>query len=156
MDKVTQLSESIFNNDLSKSKDLIEEIIADKIVEKMQEKKIEIASAMFEGNPETKKMAKRIYRKIGKLSRDSGDRPRSITAAGRKLVSSMPSQQLRSILATEEQVTEQENPMVLRMRRHIRIAHPHQARERNLAKRQSFDRKIDSLKYKNMFKRKGT
>jgi len=156
MDKIKQLSESILNNDLVKSKDLIEQIISIKIQEKLQEKKIEIASLMFEGNPETKKVAKRIYRKLGKQSRDSGDNPRSITAAGRKLVSSLPSHQLRAMLATEEEVTEQENTRVISMRRHIRSAHPHLAREKNLANRQKFDRNVDSNARKSMFKIKGT
>nr|QMP83661.1 MAG: hypothetical protein [Caudoviricetes sp.] len=155
MDKIKQLSESILNNDLVKSKDLIEQIISIKIQEKLQEKKIEIASLMFEGNPETKKVAKRIYRKLGKQSRDSGDNPRSITAAGRKLVSSLPIHQLRAMLATE-QVTEQENTKVISMRRHVRTMHPHLAGEKNLANRQNLDGKVDSIARRSMFKRKGT
>lgn len=148
MDKVYQLTKSLFDNDLSKSKDLLEEIIANKIYEKLQEKKLEIAKAMFEGNPETKKIAKRIYRKIGKKSRDSGDLSRSITASGRKLISSLRPNQIRAILATEDTVSEQENPIVIKMRRHIRFMHPHLAREKNLDNRQKLDRKIDSIERK--------
>jgi len=104
---------------------------------------------MFEGNPETKKVAKRIYRKLGKKSRDSGDMSRSITASGRKLVSSLHPNQVRAILATEEeQVSEQENPIVIKIRRHIRFMHPHLAREKNLDNRQKLDRKIDSIERK--------
>jgi predicted RNA binding protein YcfA (HicA-like mRNA interferase family) len=102
MDKVNQLSEALFENDLVKSNNLIKQIIAIKIQEKLQEKKIQIASSIFEGNPETKKVAKRLYRKIGKMSRDAGNTPRSITAAGRKIVATSQPEQLRAILATED------------------------------------------------------
>nr|QMP82942.1 MAG: hypothetical protein [Caudoviricetes sp.] len=146
--KVHKLREAILNNDLVISKQLIEEILANKIYEKLQEKKLEIASMMFEGNPETKKVAKRIYRKLGKKSRDSGDMSRSITASGRKLVSSLHPDQIRAILATEDTVSEQENPIVIKMRRHIRFMHPHLAREKNLDNRQKLDRKIDSIERK--------
>jgi hypothetical protein len=106
MDKIKQLSEALFENDLVKSNDLINQIIAIKIQEKLQEKKIQIASIM---------------------------------------------------LATEEEeVTEQENTRVISMRRHIRSAHPHLAREKNLANRQKFDRNVDSNARKSMFKIKGT
>lgn len=148
MTKIKQLSEALFDNDLVKANELVKEIISIKIYEKLQEKKIEIATTMFEGNPETKKVAKRIYRKIGKKSRDSGDMSRSITASGRKLISSLHPNQIRAILATEDIVSEQENPIVIRMRRHIRTMHPHLAREKNLANRQKLDRKIDSIERK--------
>jgi len=94
-----KLVENITSNNLIECEQFLKQILYSKCSKLLEDKKYDML--VQEGNPETKKEAKRVYRKLGKISRNQGDSPRSITAAGRKMVSTMEPSQLKAVLATE-------------------------------------------------------
>lgn len=97
--KMRKVAEAVLEGDLILAKELFEDIIKEKVLEKLQEKRIEI----FEGDVKVfnKKQKKRMIRHLGSIARKEGDPVRSITTAGRKMISTTPPEKLRSILATE-------------------------------------------------------
>lgn len=102
-DKIQELIESLNQNNIEKCNSILDEIIKEKLSLKLQEKKIEIASSILEGDIKVfnKKQKKRIARHLGSVARKEGDSVRSITAVGRKMLSTMHPEKLKKILATE-------------------------------------------------------
>lgn len=102
-DKIQELIESLNENNIELSKSILEEIIKEKISLRLQEKKIEIASSILEGDIKVfnKKQKKRIARHLGSVARKEGGSVRSITAVGRKMLSTMHPEKIKKILATE-------------------------------------------------------
>jgi predicted RNA binding protein YcfA (HicA-like mRNA interferase family) len=102
-DKIQELIESLNENNIEKCNSILDEMIKEKISLRLQEKKIEIASSILEGDIKVfnKKQKKRIARHLGSIARKEGDPVRSITAVGRKMLSTMHPEKVKKILATE-------------------------------------------------------
>lgn len=113
---------------------------------------------ILEGNPENKKLAKRVYRKIGSSQRKKGDNIRSITSAGRKLFSILPKEHLRSILANEDTNSKSQQDsiesFIVRRKQHNRSMHPHLAREKNISTREKLEKTLDRISKNTIGKRR--
>lgn len=119
--KLREMSEAIINGNLILAKELFEEILKEKILEKLQEKRIEVASSILEGDVKVfnKKQKKRMIRHLGSIARKEGDPVRSITTAGRKMISTIPPEKLRTILATEGLTKDQNKQSKKKIERRI-------------------------------------
>lgn len=158
MDKLKTLVDLLHDNKLNESNQLLEEIIKDKLADKLAEKKVEIASSMmFEGEIKVlnKKHKGQVTKRIGSnANREGMALSINKTTSGRLALKSFPKDVVNKLTkktklvpwyATEEVVDEQMNTSVQGIKKHIRIQHPHMARERNLKDRQKLENRLNSI-----------